>query len=90
MTMSDPPFYAPNRSIASRQPRAGEHLWTIRKDGRQLAWELRDEGEAGVEVQVYREGELLYRRRWATRTLALEEADARKAQYLREGGVLLA
>jgi hypothetical protein len=33
---------------------------------------------------------LLYGRRWATRALALEEADERKAQYLREGGVLIA
>jgi hypothetical protein len=29
-------------------------------------------------------------RRWATRALALEEADERKAQYLREGGILRA
>ena len=26
--MSDQPFYAPNRTIAPRQPRAGERLWT--------------------------------------------------------------
>jgi hypothetical protein len=37
---------------------------------------------------VYRDGELLYGRRWATRALALAEADERKAQYLGEGGVL--
>jgi hypothetical protein len=41
-------------------------------------------------VQVYRDRELLYGRRWATRALALEEADERKAQYLSEGGVLIA
>jgi hypothetical protein len=28
-----------------------------------------------VEVQVYREREFLYGRRWTTRALALEEAD---------------
>jgi hypothetical protein len=39
---------------------------------------------------MYREGELLYGRRWASRALALEEADEQKARYLREGGVLLA
>jgi hypothetical protein len=88
--LSDQPFYAPNRTNAHRQPRAGEPLWTIQKAGRQLACELRDDGAAGVEVQVYREGELLYGRRWATRALALEEANERKAQYLREGGVLMA
>jgi hypothetical protein len=52
--------------------------------------ELRDDGEWGVEGQLYRDGELLYGRRWANRELALEEADERKAQYLREGGGLIA
>jgi hypothetical protein len=61
----------------------------VQKAGRYLTCALRDDGEFGVEVQVYRDGELLYGRRWATRALALEEADARKAQYLGEGGVLL-
>jgi hypothetical protein len=41
-------------------------------------------------MQVSRDGELLYGRRWANRVLALEEAEERKAQYLREGGVLIA
>jgi hypothetical protein len=42
------------------------------------------------EVQVSLDEEFLYGRRWATRAQALEEADARKAQYPREGGVLVA
>jgi hypothetical protein len=88
--MSEQPFYAPNYKPAPTQPRTGESLWVIQKAGRQLACELRDDGEWGVEVQVYRDGELLYGRRWATRALALAEADARKAQYLKDGGVLLA
>jgi hypothetical protein len=87
--MSDRPFYAPNRTTTPRQPRAGEPLWTVEKNGRPLVCELRDDGVAGVEVQVSRAGELLYGRRFATRTLALEEADTRKAQYLRDGGILL-
>jgi hypothetical protein len=89
--MSDP-FYAPNRTTAPRQPRSGEHLWAVQKDGHDLACELRDDGAAGagVELQVSRDGELLYGRRWATRALALEKADDWKAQYLREGGVLIA
>jgi hypothetical protein len=88
--VSDQPFYAPNRQVPPRQPRAGEHLWAIQKGGRQLACELRDDGEAGAELQVYRERELLYGRRFANRALALEKADEWKAQYLREGGVLIA
>jgi hypothetical protein len=88
--MNDEPFYAPNRTTAPPERRPSEHLWAVRKDGRQLDCELRDHGAWGVEVQVYREGEFLYGRRWASRALALEEADERKTQYLREGGVLLA
>jgi hypothetical protein len=67
-----------------------EHLWAIEKNSRQLACELRDDGAAGVELQVSRDGELLYGQRWATRALALKKAAAWKAQYLREGGVLIA
>ena len=43
-----------------------------------------------MEVQVYRERDLLYGRRWPNRALALEEADEQKARHLREGGVLIA
>jgi hypothetical protein len=89
--MGDEPFYAPNRKPPPPPPRRpNEHLWAIRKDGRRLDGELRDHGEWGVEVQVFREGEFLYGRRWATRALSLEEADKQKARYLREGGVLIA
>ena len=88
--MSDQPFCAPNHTTTPRQPRADEHLWAIQKAGRQLACELRDDGAWGVELQVYRDGELIYGRRWASRALALERADDWKAQYLREGGVLIA
>jgi hypothetical protein len=41
-------------------------------------------------VQIFRDAEFLYGRRWPTRAVALEEADERKAQYLRDGGVLIA
>jgi hypothetical protein len=37
-----------------------------------------------------RDREFLYGRRWACRTLALEEAEDQKAAYLRKGGVLIA
>jgi hypothetical protein len=42
-----------------------------------------------VEVQVSRDRESLYGRRWATRALALEEVDEQETRYLREGGVLM-
>jgi hypothetical protein len=40
-------------------------------------------------VQIYREREFLYGRRWPTSALALEEADDQKATYLRKGGILI-
>jgi hypothetical protein len=83
------PERAPSDGVeATREYGLG--LAFTRKDGRQLDCELRDHGEWGVEVQVYREREFLYGRRCATRALALEEADEQKARYLREGGVLIA
>jgi hypothetical protein len=88
--MSDQPFYAPNRKAPPRPARAGEPLWAIQKDGRQLACELRDDGEAGAELQVYQERELLYGRCWPSRALAFEKAHEWKAQYLRDGSVLIA
>jgi hypothetical protein len=87
--MSDQPFYAPNHKVPPPQPQTGERLWTVQKDGRLLACELRDDGAAGVEVQMSRDGEFLYGRRWANRALALAKADEQKARYLREGGVLM-
>jgi hypothetical protein len=62
-------FYTPNHTPAPRHRQPSEHLWAVRKDGRQLDCELRDHGEWCVEVQVYREREFLYGRRWATRAL---------------------
>ena len=66
-----------------------EHLWTILKNGRRYDGELHDHGRSGVEFQVLRDLELSYGRRWRTRELAMTDADERKAQYLREGGILI-
>jgi hypothetical protein len=88
--MSDQPFYAPNfKPTPTPQRKPREFLWAIRKDGQQLDCELRDHGPWGVEVQIYREREFLYGRRWPTRALALEEAEDQKATYLRKGGILI-
>ena len=81
--MIDQPFYAPTRSPAPRQPRLGEPLWPVQKDGRQLACELGDDGDLGVEAQVHRDGELLYGRRWPTRA----ETSRRQGARGPEGGL---
>jgi hypothetical protein len=51
--VSDQPFYAPNRTPTPRQPRPGKPLWTVQKDGRHLACQLRDDGPHGVEAQFF-------------------------------------
>lgn len=91
MMSDDQPYYAPNRKPEpARQPKPTEHLWAIRKDGRQYDGELRDHGTWGVEFQVLCDLEWFYGHRHESRDLALLEADRRKAEYLREGGVLVA
>jgi hypothetical protein len=51
--MSDEPFYAPNRTIAPRQPRVGEHLWAIRKDVRQIYCELCDHLDRAEQLRLH-------------------------------------
>lgn len=86
----DQPFYVPNRPPAPpRQPRPTEHLWAIRKDGRQYDCELLDHGTQGIEVQVLCDLDWFYGHRCESRELAIAEADERRARYLREGGVLI-
>ena len=87
--MRDQPFYVPGRMVSPAPARSAEHLWANRKDVRQYDGELRDHGTWGVEFQGLRELEFVYGRRWPTRALAIAEADERKAQYLREGGILI-
>jgi hypothetical protein len=60
--------------------RAAERIWRARKDSRILdARLLVDSGEnstsAGVELQVFYNGELLYGRRWSSREVAIRDAN---------------
>lgn len=86
----DQPFTAPNRKPPPpRRPRQTEHLWAIRRGDRQFDCELLDHGTHGVEMQVLRDREWFYGHRHDSRELALREAEERKGQYLREGGVVV-
>jgi len=83
---NQPPFRAPKPSTApaiARQP--SEHLWTVRLQGHQYDCQLRDHGIWGIEVQVYRDLKFMSGGRWESRELAMRDADARKASFLREG-----
>jgi hypothetical protein len=64
----------------------GESLWTLERNGRQVACELRDHGEpAGAEVQLLKNGEFYAGRRFDTRDLALRHADHVRASLERDG-----
>src|SRR5712692_8673665 len=69
----EPRWFRPGyQPTVTRRP--SEALWPVQKDGRQVTCELRDDGgEAGVEVQLTRDGEFysgrLLRTRWRSATL---------------------
>ena len=74
------------------QPKStpGELQWSVRKrDLTVISCELRDNGSAGVEVQLLRDGEWFYGRRYPTRESALVEVDELKAEQLGRGGIIM-
>ena len=66
------------------QPRPSEHLWTMRKDGRDMESRLLYQGEYGVEVQFFYKGQFYQSRRWTTRALAIAEAEERRVELERD------
>jgi len=88
---NEEPFYSPNRKPRpARVAQPGEPVWRIRKaDGRQLDCELRTHGEWGVEVQLFRELDFLYGRRWPTREEAQAHARELREHFIAEGAVVV-
>ena len=58
-------------------------------DGATLTCELRDQGQWGVEIQLSRDGECVFGRRWPDRSTAVVKADDLKTEHIRNGGLLL-
>jgi hypothetical protein len=63
-------------------PRAAERIWRARKDSRILDARLLldpcdNAASAGVELQVFYNGELLYGRRWPSREVAIRDANSK-------------
>ena len=89
--MSDhSPFYAPSHPATARQPRPGAVLWSLEEGHHTYRCELRDHGElAGVEIQIYRDGEFLFGQRWPSGELALKQAEEIKLRYVRAGGAVV-
>jgi hypothetical protein len=62
-------WYSPGYRPPPLREHPGESLWTLERNGRNVACELRDHGEpAGAEVQLLQNGEF-YARRERARTL---------------------
>jgi len=82
------PLYFPGHVPQRRQSTPAEPLFELyveRNDARWLC-ELRDEGaHYGVEVQLFQNEEFRYRRRFKTRALAVQWAEAERKR-LEKGG----
>jgi len=85
--VSDEPFYSPNRTPTPlRQPKPGEHVWTVFKPGRRIDCELRFHGESyGWKCQFLEDGALRYGERFVRHEGALEEAEAQRRRLIGEG-----
>jgi hypothetical protein len=67
------------REAPPRKPQPSEHLWTFVRDGECRRAALRTFGQADAELQIYVNDQLMSARRYASRGLALGEADAIRA-----------
>jgi hypothetical protein len=74
--MADQSFTTPGLRIRPRQPKPGELLFEFVRasDHAQFRIELRDDGAYGSDVQVFRNGEMLFTQRFGLRTSAIEWA----------------
>lgn len=84
--MSDEPWYSPWHKTPPRLPKPGERIWTLQKNGRQVACELRFHGESyGWESQFLYDSVLVYGQRFVLRAGALAEAEAQHTRLIDEG-----
>lgn len=82
---TDPALLWMYRPAPTAKPRPGESVWTLTKGTRTLTCELRYHGKYGVEALVLLDGELYMGRRFSTRAMALEEANAMRSQCAKDG-----
>jgi hypothetical protein len=62
-------------------------LWTLRKGTDTQSAQLQDSEEFGVELQLLRNGELVYARRHESDALAAEEATAYRREQEADGWI---
>jgi hypothetical protein len=71
-----------------KPPREGERLWMLTKDGVTVTADLLDQGEAGVELRMFRNGEGQSGRRFLERDRAIAHAGSLRQQLLTKAGWL--
>jgi hypothetical protein len=85
--MADDDCYKPDYQPVQpqRQPTPGEHVWTLRNNGRQIDCDLLFHGESyGWECRFLHDGELAYGQRFVLREKALREAESQRARLTAE------
>ena len=83
--MSDDALFAGHTPEGRRHRKPGEYVWTMTKGGEEAHAELRDQGVAGVELQVFRATILRTGGCYQSREAALEASEVRRQQMLEKG-----
>jgi len=60
-------------------------LWLMEKGSETIRAEMHDRGKPGVDLLLFRNGQLWRRERWAERTAARNEARAKRAEFEKSG-----
>ena len=83
--MSDDALFAGHKPEGRRHRKPGEYVWTMTKGGEEAHAELRDQGVAGVELQMFRGDDFANGRLYHSREAALEASEVRRQQMLEKG-----
>ena len=87
LRMADDDWFKPNRPAPpSRQSKPGEHVWSLRRNGKQIDCELRFHGESyGWECQCLHDGLFAHGQRFILREGAMAEAAGQRQRLMKEG-----
>jgi hypothetical protein len=83
--MADTSLLAGHKPQQPNRRKPGEHVWTMTKGSEQARAELRDQGVAGVELQLFRGDDFANGRLYPSRMAALEAAEKRRLQMIDKG-----
>ena len=76
-------MYQPVKQTRTSVP--GEHHWTLRKDADRADCEFRTTIDAGCELQLFKNGEIVTGQLFKTRAMAEQWADHQRERLIRQG-----